>query len=34
MEQMTLQAYDSPDLKLTVYRPLEKGDTIKKLKNY
>ena len=32
MEHMTLQVYDSPDLKLTVYRPLEKEDTIRKIK--
>lgn len=31
MEHVTLQIYDSPDLKLTVSRPLEKEDTIAKL---
>ncbi|MED1738591.1 helix-turn-helix transcriptional regulator [Bacillus swezeyi] len=31
MEHVTLQIYDSPDLKLTVYRPLEKENTISKL---
>lgn len=32
MEHMTLQIYDSPDLKLTIYRPLEKENTADKLK--
>ncbi|WP_420480846.1 helix-turn-helix transcriptional regulator [Bacillus subtilis] len=32
MEHMTLQIYDSPDLKLTIYRPLEKENTVDKLK--
>ncbi|MGG3574652.1 helix-turn-helix transcriptional regulator [Bacillus gobiensis] len=31
MEHATLQIYDSPDLKLTIYRPLEKENTISKL---
>ncbi|MTT32085.1 helix-turn-helix domain-containing protein [Terrilactibacillus sp. BCM23-1] len=31
MEHMTLQVYDSPDLKLTIYRPLEKGHTAEKM---
>ncbi|MFN2745172.1 MULTISPECIES: helix-turn-helix transcriptional regulator [Bacillus] len=32
MEHVTLQLYDAPDLKLTVYRPLEKENTISKLR--
>lgn len=31
MEHMTLQVYDSPHLKLTIYRPLQKGNSIRKM---
>lgn len=31
MEHITFRVYDAPELKLTVYRPLEENDTVQKM---